>query len=225
VIIVHESRLGFIGGVRAGYDVMAGGLLPSGGTNGGSVSLNQAFGNGGVFGLQAGLRFQRRLFLSAVYEHEWGGGGSNTTNLATYYNSTGFTPTSSSSSSTSITTHDNLIALDGAYISNPDGLGIILDIAIAYRAMGLSASNQTFSASYSGAEVILGGGMWIPVGHSVRLVPRIDIAFGEFGSQSITCQGGCSVGDPGGSISSPPLHIVVFLGLGGYFNLDFGRGP
>jgi hypothetical protein len=227
--LVLESRLGFLAGVRAGYDVMTGGLLPSGGPNSaGSVSLNQAFSNAVSFGLQAGIRFQRRLYLGVIYDHAWGGAGSSSTSLADYYTTSGFT-SANGSSSTQVSTNGNMIGIDGGYISNPDGLGIVLDIALAYRAIGLSSANNTFSASYNGAELIVGGGLWIKAGQYIRLVPRVDIALGTFGSQSIKCNGDPGLcmnsvgGDPGTSVPSAPIHAIVFLGVGGYFNLDFAR--
>ncbi len=223
---VLYSRVGLLLGVRAGYDVMTGGLVPSGGPNNGagSVSLNQAFSNGGSFGLQAGVRFQRRLYLGVIYEHEWGGAGSASSDLANYYTSNGFN--ASNGSSTQVSSFGNMVALDGGYISNPDGLGIVIDIALAYRAMGISAGNGSFSADYSGEELIVGGGVWIKAGQYVRIVPRIDIGLGTFGGQSITCQGSaqnCANGDPGGSVNNAPIHAIIFLGVGGYFNLDFLR--
>jgi hypothetical protein len=227
-VYMLESKLGILAGVRAGYDVMAGGLLPQPASGGNSVSLSQAFGNAVSFGLQAGLRFQRRLYLGVIYDHAWGGAGSSSTALANYYTANGFTSPSNGSSSTQVSSNGNMIGIDGGYISNPDGLGIVLDIALAYRAIGMSASNGTFSASYNGAELIVGGGVWIKAGQYIRIVPRIDIALGTFGSQSIKCNGdpgNCTGGDPGTSVSSAPIHAVVFLGLGGYFNLDFGRRP
>jgi hypothetical protein len=226
--VYYESRVGILAGARLGYDVMAGGLLPqsnnqnASGSQPGSVSLAQAFGNMFSLGVQAGVRFNRRLYLGVYYDHGFGGGGSNTSDLAEWYSSTGLS-SSSGSSSTSVTAHGNRVALDGAYISNPDGIGIILDIAVAYRELGLAASNKAFSADYTGGEVIFGGGLWIKAGQSVRIVPRVDLALGSFGNQSVTCNSsaGCDINSGSGGISNAPLHVTLFAGIGGYFNLDF----
>jgi len=209
-------------GVRAGINLMGGGLLPTNSnanaSNTNSISLSDAFATGGVFGLQGGIRFARNFYAGVIYEHTFAGGGGNTTSLPNYYTGqqTGFGP-----NGTSVSTYGNMIAADLGYISNPDGVGIVLDVAAAYRVIGLTTSNNAFSASYNGPEIILGGGIWIAAGPNVRIVPRLDLGIGSFGGEGVSVQcptGGCSNSTT--SIANAPTHVIAFLGLGGYWNLN-----
>jgi hypothetical protein len=100
----------------------------------------------------------------------------------------------------------------------------VLDVAAAYRVIGLTTSNNAFSASYNGPEIILGGGIWIAAGPNVRIVPRLDLGIGSFGGEGVSVQcptSGCSNSTT--SIANAPTHVIAFLGLGGYWNLNLGH--
>jgi hypothetical protein len=202
----RPSQFGFLLGVRVGYDAMTGGFTQN-------IDLGQEISGGGVFGLQAGARFGRRGYVGLIYEHGFYKAGSGISDLAMSYGA--------NFPGTKVTPSGNFFGLDLGYITNPDGFGVVLDAALAYRQIGISSADNSFSASYSGGELVLGGGLWFKAGPSVRIVPRIDIGIGSFGDQTVQCNGGPCMNNAGSSVSNPQTHAIVFLGFGGYFNIDF----
>ncbi len=151
----------------------------------GAVYPDVSGGPGGVLatgfslGGEVNLRFARRFFVGAVVDH-------------------GFLGTSASSGPSYSTT--NVDAVLGI-VTNPDRFGVLFQVGVGYR--GLSGSDGT---SLTAPEGTIGIGMWIPIGHRVRLVPRIDTSLGSFSGSN----GESGVG-----------YAMVAFVLGGYYNLDF----
>jgi hypothetical protein len=206
---------GLLAGLRLGPDFVTGGL------NNGSFSMKDAFGTGFALGVQGGLRFARRLYIGAIYEHTFYAQGNGVGNIANYYGANPSDYGSGATNTPNITTFGNLVALDGAYISNPEGVGVTIDIALAYRSAGFSASDGSISATFSGEEAILGLGVWIRAAQSIVIIPRMDAGIGSFGNQSIECNPACTQ-NTGSSVAASQTHVIFFLGVGGFFNLDFG---
>jgi hypothetical protein len=140
-----ESRTGFFVGPRLGA------VYPgAGGVIGSDVAT------GFTLGGELSLRFARRLFLGAVFDHGFLATGSNATNPSATFSTTG-------------------IDAEFGVITNPDHVAAVFDFGGGYRV--LEGSDGT---SVTSPEAILGIGLWIPTGHVARLVPRIDGTFGSF---------------------------------------------
>ncbi len=202
----------FLAGVRAGADLFAGSL--AGGGPNGDVKLSDVAGPGPAFGLEAGVRFARKGYVGLFYEHAFLGAG----NLDT--SGTNLLP------GTTITNSGNAIGATIGFITNPDGFGVLFDGSLAYRWLIFTeqpSGAQSTSYTFGGAELMVGMGLWIKVGSAFRIVPRADVGFGSFSNQS--CSGDPAFCPPSLSSTVPNTagHVFAFLGVGGYFNVDFGK--
>ena len=203
---------GFLFGARLGYDVLGGDLAPAAsGSAGNNLKVSDVFTNGVGFGLQAGFRFARKGYIGALFEH--GFYGVNQT-------SSGFP------NGTSVTASGNMVGAEIGYISNPEGVGVILDVGVGYRWLGVSATDTTgakLDTTYSGGEFLLGGGIWIKAGNSLRIVPRLDLGIGSFSNSTTLTDlsGATQTNSTPGSVT----HAIAFFGVSGDFNIDFGKKP
>ena len=102
------------------------------------------------------------------------------------------------------------------FTTNPEGVGFMMDLTLGYRWYNANPTDGS-SVTLQGAEGGLGMGLWIAIGKSFRLVPRIDLSAGSLSSSA---SGGITptplINDTGG-------YAVFFAGVSGYFNIDFGR--
>jgi hypothetical protein len=98
------------------------------------------------------------------------------------------------------------------FIANPDRVSFFGEIGVQGRWYSLSynAAGSQQSASYSAPELLLGLGIWIPAGHTLRLLPEVTAGLGSFNLPN----------DPNNT--NTPGHGFVMLGLGGFFNIDLG---
>jgi hypothetical protein len=102
-------------------------------------------------------------------------------------------------------------------LTNPDRFGALFQIGAGYRILNTSYSGASVdgvsipdsSASVNSGEFMLGTGLWIPAGHHVRIVPRIDASIGSFSSSD-------SFGNP---VSN--TYAMISFDVATYFNLDF----
>ena len=69
-----------------------------------------------------------------------------------------------------------------------------------------SASVQT-STGFNSGDLSLGIGIWLPVGRSLRLLPKVNISVGSF--------------DPADNVGTSETHSFFLLGVAGFYNLDF----
>jgi len=187
----YQSRSGLFFGPRLG------GLVPEG-----ASSITDFVTSGFSLGGELDLRFARRLFFGAVVDHAFLGGGGAGGSAAT----------------------TNVGATFGVIV-NPDHVSALFQVGIGYRVLSftntvqlpgvLGGVTEPVGQSVHSPEGMLGGGVWIPIGHRVRLVPRIDVGFGSFDLASTVA----------GSPSESSTYGFINFNLAGYYNLDFGHPP
>ena len=97
-------------------------------------------------------------------------------------------------------------------IANPDRVSFFGEAGLQGRWYTLTWNDTTGgsqSANYSGAELLLGMGLWLPVGHTFRLLPELTAGLGSFNPPSNASGNTNSAG-----------HGFIMLGVGGLFNID-----
>lgn len=177
-----QSRMGLFVGPRLGV------IVPNG-----SSDLTDTVTSGASLGVEVNYRFARRFFTGLVVDHGFLGTASALTSA-----------TSSAGLSAPSFSTTNVDAVLG-FIGSPDRFSVLLQGGLGYRTLAASSS----SASLSSPEVLVGAGLWIPIGRSFRLVPRVDTTFGSLsGSDAF-----------GNNVSYS--YGMVTLALGGYYNIDF----
>jgi hypothetical protein len=192
----YHSATGLFVGPRVG------GILLTG-----SDAVTNLAGGGFALGAELDLRFARRLFIGGVVDHGFLSGGSISSGTS-IPGLGSVIPAAGTSASTT-----NLAGTFGVIV-NPDRVSALFQVGVGYRWMTVSSS--VASATLTSLEGMFGGGIWIPIGHSVRLVPRLDLGFGSFGVPA---------GLTGGDSSSQSSYLFANFNLAGYFNLDFGHPP
>ncbi len=96
-------------------------------------------------------------------------------------------------------------------IANPDRVSFFGEVGLQGRWYSLTWTDSSGgqSANYSGAELLLGMGLWLPVGHTFRLLPELTGGLGSFNPPSNASGATNSAG-----------HGFIMLGVGGLFNID-----
>jgi hypothetical protein len=181
------SRAGILVGAHLGVAAAAGGVpLP----DSSKLVEPSEVGSGGLaVGMEGGLRFDRHWYLGAILEHAALGNGSR----------------QGSSSNTT------LLGVVLGFIGNPDQLTFYGEIGLGTRWFSDkdSAINSGASALFHSGELSLGGGIWIPAGHSWRIVPKLTLGFDSF-----------STSPNDGSSPSSQLATFGMLGVAGFYNDD-----
>jgi hypothetical protein len=218
----RTSSTGLLLGARAGVMFPAGSLdggsstsvTGGGGTIGtGSTPMSDYVSTGAAIGLEGMLRFARRFAVGLGFEHGFYGKGDKLANLI-------------SGSNVTTTVSSNLFDVRAAFISNPDGVGFYGELGIGYRwLIGTVESGSTsISAVDRGGELNIGAGAYIKAGNSIRIIPKVNFGIGAFTKADSTCTGTCAgfTGQSGQDVSNTATHTFIFLGVGGYYNLDLG---
>ncbi len=223
------SQMGLMLGVRLGVMFPTGTLLKqntvsstSVGTS--DVAMSDVATTGGAGAIEGGLRFARRFYIGIGFEHGFYGKGDKVGD---------FNGTAGAAGTSSTTVASNLVDLRVALITNPEGVGFYGELGLGYRWLSLSNdfTSGALSASTtqvaSGGEFEAGAGIHIRAGKSLRIIPKVSFGLGAFNklSQTCTASGGavCNGGDTTTDIQNTGFHTFVFLGLGGYFNIDFDK--
>jgi hypothetical protein len=212
------ARLGVMfpaGTLRGGSTaVTAGGTSLS--TN--STPMSDVVSTGAALGIEGGIRFARRFYAGLGFEHGFYGKGDKVDTV---------TGGSGTTADVTTTISSNLFDVRVAYISNPDGVGFYGEIGVGYRwLIGTQEANGTsISSVLRGGELGLGAGMFIKAGNSLRIIPKVNFGVGSFSKADATCSGnGCgAITTASSDINDTGLHTFIFLGVGGYYNLDFGH--
>jgi len=100
-----------------------------------------------------------------------------------------------------------------ALITSPDKTSFYGEIGLGSRWYDVAVSGQSVP-TYAAGEFALGAGLWIPVGRSVRILPKATIGFGTFGPP------GSSVSSASSGSGSNEAHEFVMLGAAGYYSID-----
>lgn len=198
-----KSRIGLIMGLHLGLEIPTG-QIPASGTT--PVDVSSATSGGLAYALDGGIRFARQWYVGLTLEHASLGGGKN---------ATVFGDPNATSPSGNTTAAGVVLGL----IVNPDKPSFFGEIGVQGR--WFNASWNDFSGkqqwnSYSDAELLLGAGVWVPIGPAVRLLPLATVGIGTFQSPN---QNPIVTGVSSSSQSNPG-HAFFMLGVAGFYNLD-----
>ena len=197
-----RSRTSFFLGPRLGVAIPAGKYVNE---SGAVASMGDIANPGAAFGGEAGIRFARLFYFSALLEYSKYGDVKKTQSGAT-----GQTSASSF-----------LAAGKFGIITNPDGFAFLADVGIGYRNFSLDVSGSNAIASgktsdsASSADFLVGIGMHFKAGKILRLIPKIDASIGSFGDTKS--------GSLNASTSDSSTHVLWTIGLAGYFDINLDK--
>jgi hypothetical protein len=190
-----KSRIGLVAGLHLGLELPTGQIPLT--NNGGATDIGNASASGFAYALDGGIRFARQWYVGLTLEHAGLGAGRDLSGFP--------------SSSSNTTAAGAVLGL----IVNPDRPSFFGEIGVQGRWYNISwhdpISNAPLSNSYSGAELLLGAGVWIPVGTAVRLLPLATVGIGTFNPPNEVATN-TSQNNPG--------HAFFMLGLAGFYNAD-----
>jgi hypothetical protein len=196
-----KSRTGFILGLHLGLEIPGGSApLPTTATGPSTVGMGDVSGNGVAYAFDGGLRFARSWYLGMTLEHAGLGANKDAgTKLG----------------GTNVNSDTSALGLVLGLIVNPDKVSFFGEVGVQERWYGFSyfdGNGQKQSNSYSSGEVLLGAGIWVPIGRSVRLLPEATLALGTFNPPDQSGTSSNSTGSTG--------HLFFMLGVGGFYNID-----
>ena len=112
---------------------------------------------------------------------------------------------------------------------DPEGFGFYGEIGLGYRWFTTNSSTTApttvdISDTLKGAEFEIGAGAWIRAGN-FRIIPKVSFNAGSFSKRDGTCSGtACgATSSASDSVPNTATHTFVFLGVGGFYNIDFGK--
>jgi hypothetical protein len=200
------SRLGVVVGAHIGASAFSGYVYSQDLRS--SVAIPEVAGGGVALGLEAGFRFARHWIVGVEYEHDlYQSGTPDSFTQPTR-------PTLSPVMGGSTHAHSSLLQVKMALVANPDRVSFYGDVGVGVRWFTYSVydGNGAFlsGATTDGAEFSLGVGIWIPIGKSFRLLPRVSLDVGTYAS-------------PPDSLGTQTdyWHVGVMGGIAGLYNLNF----
>jgi hypothetical protein len=194
--LLHKrNRPALVLGLHLGLELPAG-QIPN--PAGAAVSTTDISAGGFAYALDVGVRFARYGYVGLTLEHAGLGAGK--------------TPTSIDPNASALSSNTTTFGAVLGVIGNPDRVSFFGEAGIQGRWYSVSWTDPSGaqSASYSGAELLLGIGLWLPVGRTFRLLPEATAGLGTFKEPNA----------PSSSDANTPGHGFVMLGVGGLFNIE-----
>ncbi len=193
------SRRALLLGAHLGWE------LPSGSIPVESQSIDaSAVSTGGVaYALDGGLRFARHWYVGLVVEHASLGDGRDASRLTT--------PSQTIDRVSSETTMAGAVI---GLIVNPERPSFYGEVGLANRWYGITATasdGQSKSYSFSSGELLLGAGVWVPLGRALCLLPKATAGIGSFNAPDSA--GTATTG------TANAAHAFFMLGLEGFYSI------
>jgi hypothetical protein len=188
-----RSNFGVLMGLHLGAEAAGGDVsLPSNATG-----PANGVGSGGVtYGLDGGIRLGHHFYIGLTLDHAQLNDGQTDKITSGSY-----------TRATSETTHFGVV---GAFIGNTEHVSFYGELGLAGRWLSVTtyegATSQ--SATYGDTEFDMGLGVWIPIGHRVRLLPKATLGF--ITNKTTTSEGN----------DYTALTGFGMLGLQGMYNID-----
>ncbi|HEX3345752.1 MAG TPA: hypothetical protein VHS09_14310 [Polyangiaceae bacterium] len=193
---VHKRpRVSLLLGLHLGLELPAG-QVPN--PNGGTMNTADVSGGGLAYALDAGVRFARYGYVGLTLEHAGLGAGK--------------TPASIDANASGLSSNTTSFGAVIGVIANPDRVSFFGELGVQGRWYSLSwkENGASESASYPGVELLIGMGLWLPIGQTFRLLPEVTGGVGSFSPPNTA---------PSGDTNGVG-HGFVMLGVGGLFNID-----
>jgi hypothetical protein len=213
------SSAGLILGVEAGASVPAGELAKRNLVQ--PIKLSDRASPGFGFGLDGAFRVATKMLIGAT----WQFAGFGQSDAVRNDFGTGDNVTTSQFA--------NYLGARVGFVSNPDATGFYGTLGVGYRwftqkTTVTGGANIERSDTYGGVDFELAMGVWIRAAQWLRLVPKVSASVGSFSENNCTgtsCSTALQSYLGPGAIQSDNrgTHVFVFVGIGGYYNLDFGK--
>jgi hypothetical protein len=187
-----DARGSILLGAHLGIEVPTGTIPLSLTNEPSSAAAGDISGPGFAYALDGGIRFLHQWYLGLTLEHAALATGKSPSNIG---------------ADSSLSSDTTALGLVGAFIATPDRPSFYGEIGLQSRWYNFKSSTiQT--QSYASGELMVGVGLWLPLGPYFRLVPLGTVGLGSFNA-------------PGTSASSGgPGHAFVMLGVEGFYNID-----
>jgi hypothetical protein len=205
------TSAGLLFGLHLGAVVPAGDVAKD-------YSMDKTATAGGGGGLDIYGRVARMLLLGGTFEYASLGTPKTIDGLAT-------------SQTADVSAHTTYVGVNIGIMPNVDRVSFIGDLGLGSRtlARSITINGATGDGSASGLEFKLGAGVSIPAG-PIRIVPKLDISVGSFTSASGPVAGPSTTSTTSSSSGDIPsdkrgTHTFLFLGVYGFYSLDFGKKP
>jgi hypothetical protein len=220
------APVSFLIGPHAGLAIPSGSFSGNtGDTVQGDTKVSDVHGAGGAFGVDAGIRFVRVLYLGVSFDHGIYSRGSAIDNqAATIPPDVSLTSTNSS----------NYFGLTFAWISNPEGVGFWGELGLGYRWLnstarlentGNSSIYSEISQTWRGGEASIGAGLHIRVSPGFRMVPKVTVGGGSFSKFDVSCTSSNPTLCPAilnrdsVDVGTTDTHTFIFVGAIGFFDI------
>jgi hypothetical protein len=181
-----------------------------------NVDMTSNVTAGGAVGIDAYARFASMFLVGLTYEYA----GLNTPDTLPSIPS-GVTVNTSASSS--------YYGINVGIVPNVDRVSFLGEVGFGSRSVSLAVSGGSMrsgladtSVSASSIDGVLGVGLSIPAG-PIRLVPKLNVGVGKFSSTTTTARG--NTVDKDVASEDRDTHVLAFIGLAAYYNLNFGAKP
>jgi hypothetical protein len=166
--------------------------------------------SGPMFELNAGIRLGRSYTVFAMWEHAFLGGGEINDDPVLG------DPTSGNT---------DLYGAGLRFSTNPDKIGLLLEIGLGYRVFSAGWSNGT-SIDFEGESISarLGIGMNYRFSESFVISPMLTVGSGSFGSGRITYPDGSTRSAMSrGELDVPSQHVPVAIQIAGHFDIPINE--
>jgi hypothetical protein len=158
-----------------------------------TAAMGDISGPGFAFALDGGVRFLHHWYLGLTLEHAGLAGGKNSSAL--------------NANGGSLSSDTTALGIVGAFIAIPDKPSFYGELGLQSRWYNFTVSGLP-TQSYSSGELMIGVGLWLPIGRYFRLIPLGTAGFGTFEAPNSS------------SSSGGPGHAFVMIGLEGIYNID-----
>ncbi|MDP9037217.1 MAG: hypothetical protein M3O50_20660 [Myxococcota bacterium] len=194
-----QSRRAILLGAHLGWE-LAGGSVPA---DTQSVDASAVSSGGVAYALEGGLRFARHWYVGLVLQHATLGDGADASRLNT--------PTQTISR---VSSDSSVAGVVVGFVVNPERVSFYGEAGLAnrwYSYTAYASDGQSKSSSFSSGELLLGGGLWIPLGSAVCLVPKASLALGSFTAPDSS--------RPAGVYGASAAHAFFLIGLAGFYSI------
>jgi hypothetical protein len=222
----RPANTSFLLGPRIGVETASGDFTSGGTADNSENKISNIASTGGTFAADAGFRFSR-FYIGVSGEYSGYSRGSDPNALV---------GSATSAQTVTLSSWSGYAGLSVAYISNPNGVGFYGELGFGHRWMNVTgkvadstgANYFQISDKLDGNEFELGLGVYVRATRNFVLIPKVTASIGSFGNVSTSCTANGAASCPASATSSGTLtddqtstHTFFFLGVGGYYNLDF----
>jgi hypothetical protein len=181
--------------------IHGGALIPTGEVRS-NVKVDNFATAGGGGGLDVYVRLAKILLLGVTFDYASLGAPKSVNGVSGTFDASA---------------HTSYVGVNLGIIPNVDKVSFIGDLGVGSRSATLTLNGAvTQEVSESGLEFALSAGISIPAG-PIRLVPKLGLGVGSFGTETLN--------NVSSDITDKSTHVFVFLGLAGFYSLDFGAKP